>query len=69
MTIYGNSVRIGYARVSTRTLDHQAQLDAVGDRDRPPHEDRPVHVVPGTAICCGVGGYGQHPGPRQGRTR
>jgi hypothetical protein len=24
--VYDNSVRIGYARVSTRTQDHQAQL-------------------------------------------
>jgi DNA invertase Pin-like site-specific DNA recombinase len=27
--VYDNSVRMGYARVSTRTQDHQAQLDAL----------------------------------------
>jgi len=28
---YDNSVRIGYARVSTRAQDHQAQFDALAD--------------------------------------
>lgn len=30
--VYDNTVRIGYARVSTRVQDHQAQLDALAAR-------------------------------------
>ena len=30
---YSNTVRIGYARVSGRTQDHQLQLDALADAD------------------------------------
>ena len=32
-TLYSNTVRIGYARVSGRTQDHQLQLDALAAAD------------------------------------
>ena len=49
--VYDNSVRIGYARVSTRTQDHQAQLDAPAQRIAVRSSSRPPAPVASARNC------------------